>query len=131
MATKLRYFVKLDSKNRPVAGSNLTRPKKPKSDVWMEIFPPNCCNTVLSDVPSATSGSEVVLTLACGGTTVFDGSVTTAVANITAISNALNSSFSIFGTFSVNGTAIELALNAGVAASICPTESLTMTITVS
>lgn len=131
MATKLRYFVKLDSKNRPVTGSNLPRPRKPKQGSWMEIFPPNCCNVSIYDAPSATSGTEVVLTLICGDETIFDGSVTSAVANIAAISNALNTAFSIFGTFSVVETQIKLSFNSAIAATLCPTQSLSMVITVS
>lgn len=131
MANKLRHFVRLDSKNKPVGGSNLSRAKKPKTGSWMEIFPLNCCNVSITDTPSATSGTEVVLTLLCNEVSIFDGSVTTAVANITAISNALNTAFSIFGTFSVSGTEIKLTFNSAIAAVLCPTQSLSMVITVS
>jgi len=131
MASKLRYFVRLDSQNKPVAGSLVARPRKPKiNGTWYEISYPNCCNQTLTDEPDNTVGDEVTFTLNCGDTVLITVTLVTEITELSDIVDALNAAFPFLGTFSEDGTNIILDVTSSIAIALCQSDSLTMVITV-
>ena len=55
MSNKLRYWVRLDSENIPVVGSNVNRPRRPKFGKWKEIEKVDCCGQTLTYAAAAST----------------------------------------------------------------------------
>lgn len=105
----LRYFVRLDSRNKPVMGSLIARRSRPVSTGgrFLEIIPPNCCpaDVVVATPTGTPSGtSEVTVVGSCGGTQLF--SYTAVSASNAATVALLTTNFPAVATWAVVGTTI-------------------------
>lgn len=109
MSAKLRYFVRLDARNKPVAGSNINRKKKPTGiGHFMEIYSPCCIPIVVN--PTQT----VALPTLSGGTPQYhieleNGILSTGDIDTGTITGAnvvlyLNTNYSTLGTYTLSGT---------------------------
>jgi hypothetical protein len=126
MANRLRFFVRLDSNNKPVLGSLIARPKKPKTNTWLEIFSPNCCNETLEYEPEGVVGDDLVFTLLCGETTLVSVTLTDTYLTVGDVVDALNAAFPFLGTFSELDGVIKLEVNSALLGSMCPYAAVTM-----
>jgi len=105
----LRYFVRLDSRNKPVMGSLIARKHRPVSSGgrFLEIIPPKCCPAdVVSVTPTGTpqAGATVTVVGSCGGTQLFSYSaVSPSLADTV---SKLSTNFPGVATWAVSGGAI-------------------------
>jgi hypothetical protein len=116
-----KTYIRVDSSGRDVAGSNVLRNSMPKNGKWKEVQAYACCNPfiLLSHVPADTDLASTTFSLKCDGTdvtTVFKAGATTTLASVVA---KLNAMASLYGRFSVNGTAIELRLKQEIGTTLC------------
>lgn len=120
MANKLKHFVRLDAKNQPVLASNIARSKKPVSGKWLRIFPPNCCNDLISytplDLPSAT-GIDFVLN--CDGDPIMTARLLGTTTDLTTFVARLNTNLGSLIEFSALGTSVQAAPNLDVFGPLC------------
>lgn len=130
MSKALRYFVKLDSKNVPVAASNINRPKRPKSGKWQEISSAVkvCCGPELRYTPSFPV-TNIVLVLLCDAVAKITSSSTEDATTITELVNFLSAEFPYLGAFSADGAEVVFQVSQDVKESICPDGTLTFTVT--
>ncbi len=114
---KLRNFVKLDTDNEFVQGSNVKRPKRPTTDSWYEIFPPNCCEV---SAPAGTPGGNTytIVTLTCGEDVLAELDVPST--NLVTVAAVLNATYPATGEWT--GSATELILES----QICPDLSISL-----
>lgn len=130
MAQKLRYFVRLDSALKPVIGSNITRPKRPKSGKWLEIFPENCCGIEISAIPTGVPGDFIAFTINCGDTALIDLTLSESVTTLGDVVDALNATLPFLGVFSASGTSVVLDFNSAIISAACPYNTPEMIIAV-
>lgn len=128
MSKKLRDFVRLDGKNIPVTGSNIRRPKKPTSGLWMEIEHPDCCGPTITYTPSFPL-TDLVVVVACNASTVLTVSSTQDFTTIVDLVNYLNNSVSVVGHFTSDSTIVSLKVDSKFAKTVCAAGTLTMTLT--
>lgn len=105
----LRYFVRLDSHNKPVMGSLIARKHRPVSSGgnFLEIIPPKCCpDTVVSTTPSGTPSitTNVTVVGSCSGKQVLN--YTAQSSSLADTVSKLNTNFPAIATFAVNGSSI-------------------------
>ncbi len=130
MSRKLKYWVKLDKENTPIAGTNLARPKKPVKDRWQEILKETCCGPeiIAEDVDFTLTGVNVEITCDLGASFVVDlpdDDTTTLVELLT----LLNDRFGYVGKFWIDGADIVLKVNSDFYKNFCPEGVLTLAIT--
>jgi len=93
---KTRYWVKLDSKGKPVLGVLEARPGKPKGGEWMEVNLRPCCSVSTPVVESDPTN----LVISCGEDTVFDGDI---AGDADAVVADFNTNFPGIGELSTDG----------------------------
>lgn len=129
MNSKLRYWVKLDSKNVPVGGSNVNRPKRPTAGRWTQIEPIDCCGPELTYTP-LSEYSAIVFTLTCDATAVIEASFSETASNIHQLVGFLNKSLGFLGVFSINADDdVVFQVKSTVSTALCPDGTLTFEVT--
>lgn len=120
MANKLKHFVRLDSKNEPVLASNIARRKKPVSGKWLRIFPPNCCNDLISYTPlDLTSATGIDFVLSCDEEPIMTTRLLGTTTNITDFVARLNTNLGALIQFYALGTSVEAAPSLDAFGSLC------------
>jgi len=98
MGKRLRYWVKLDSNRRPIAGVLEVRAARPTQGEWMEIAGTPCCAASVA-IPAGDLSAKF-LRISCGGEIVgkyaLSASATASVSDITA-------AYPGIGTFTQDG----------------------------
>lgn len=131
MSSKLRYFVKLDSSNVPVIGSNINRVKRPSTGNWQEIEPIDCCGPELTFTPE-DEYAAIIFTLSCDASEVFVASFEDSAASIYALAAFLNKSLGFLGYFSINADDdLVFQVKTKVVTALCPDGTLTFEISAS
>lgn len=114
-------YIRIDASGRDINNTNVTRLKKPHTGRWRQVESSDCCaaSSTISSTPADVSLTSMTVVFSCDGTPVATHVIPTATTTINDVVNALNSSLSYYGTFTVNGTAIELKLSQDTATAIC------------
>lgn len=114
-----RYWVKLDTKGKPVLGVLEARPKRPIGGEWMEINARPCC-TVSTEIGSDGGDTDIILTIFCGEEKLLTyreaGST-----DASALVDGFNTAYPAAGVLSEDGTNVTLK------SAICPQLSITVT----
>lgn len=120
MNNKLRYWVKLDSNNVPVIGSNINRPrtKTPKAGRWREIETVDCCGPELTYAADATI-TNIEFILLCDASPILTVTLTDDSVSLQNLADILNNKLSFIGYFSVDETNIVLKVKKKVSDVLC------------
>jgi hypothetical protein len=139
----LKAYARFDGTGRIVPGSLVLRRTKPKVGTWIEVQAYECCDTFECIVPSVTlsttatgfpintSGCSPYVLFKCNDSIIWQISDIPLSAPPPAISvqdyvDALNSSYSWVGIWTLDGTTVTLEMNGNIANALCPTGELTM-----
>jgi hypothetical protein len=129
---RMREFVRQDANNNDVAGTNISRKKKPKVGKWREITPWNeCCfpSTDLTYTPPDVSLDGITLTIACDAASVLVVSFAAVSTDIDSLVSLLNTNLSYLGVFTVDDSDIDFKLRQEIADGLCAEGELTFTVT--
>lgn len=116
--SKTRYWVKIDSKGKPVLGVMQSRPKRPKNGEWLEINARPCCT---SSTPIGTPANDATLSIYCGSvdpTNLLGEFVVATVTSADDVVAGFNSTYPKAGTLSHDGT------NFYLKSTLCPSMAI-------
>ena len=127
-----KVYVRLDAGGNPIAGTNVTRLKMPKTGSWRQIDANTCCfpYTELTVTPADVTDNDFTLTILCDATTLLTVKVytTAATTTIDELVDALNTQLSYLGQFFVDGSDIKFKLKLDVSEAWACTGTLSFTV---
>jgi hypothetical protein len=136
MSAKLKYFVRLDSKNLPVLDSMIARKRKPQSGTWLEVKQGvGCCPeevvvppapaTAVADITGdygAAGTKTITYQLGCGPIQGEFSVTSTTVYTLSSIRQELEGVWGQFAIFGLDGSILT------VTSSNCDTLQLLITV---
>ena len=137
----LKSFIRYDGSGRAVSSSLIWRKNKPKVGNWKEVQGYECCDATGCDLPpiplsfnlnTINLSQSLYFKVNCSTTSptmlfIIAIEIPTPATPLQVLNN-LNTWFSWFGEFTLNGTIIEVSVNGNLAKGLCPDGELSFSI---